>query len=401
MKRLFLYALLLCLPQMVCAQKKAINEASNYIKSAKNLDKAESLMTGLLKDSANLRNEKIWTTLIDAVKLQYVQGNEKLYLKQKYDTASLFTIAKKLFDICERFDSIDALPNKKGVVKIKYRTKNADYLNGLRPNLYNGGAFFLRKLDFQRSWDFYDAYLDCERQPLFSGHPYASTDSLRTAAAYWALYSGYRLKDADKVLKYQALAETDTAKLDNVLQYVAETHLLQADTMAYMETLRRGFANNPKHVFFFPRIVDYYNVRGMADSATVYIDGALASDSTNVLFLFAKSTALLNAGQYDRCIKLTERLLALNDSMPEAYCNMGLAYYNQALTLERTMTRNRKKRKAVNELYEKSRPFMERFRALAPDQKEKWVPALYTIYLNLNMGKEFDEIDKLREKITH
>ena len=54
---------------MANAQKKAINEAGNYVKSAKNLDKAEKLMTDLLRDSNNQRNEKIWTTLIDAVKL--------------------------------------------------------------------------------------------------------------------------------------------------------------------------------------------------------------------------------------------------------------------------------------------------------------------------------------------
>ena len=384
---------------MASAQKKAINEAGNYVKSARNLDKAEKLMTDLLKDSANQRNEKIWTTLIDAVKLQYVQGNEKLYLKQKYDTASLFTIARKLFTFCENLDSIDALPNKKGEVKIKYRSKNADYLNGLRPNLFNGGAFFVRRLDFQRSWDFYDAYLDCEKQPLFADYKYAETDTLRRTAAYWALYSGYRLSDAGKALKYVSLAEEDSTRLDNVFQYVAETHLLRADTSAYVATLRRGFANNPRHSFFFPRLVDYYNSRGMADSAMVCIDNALATDSSNVLFLFAKSAALLNTGEYDSCIQITKRLLALNDSMPEAFCNMGLAYYNQALTLEKTMSRNRRKRKAVNELYEKSRPYMEKFRSLAPDQKTKWVPALYTIYLNLNMGKEFDEIDKLREQM--
>ena len=27
--------------------------------------------------------------------------------------------------------------------------------------------------------------------------------------------------------------------------------------------------------------------------------------------------------------------------------------------------------------------------------KDQWALPLYTIYLNLNMGKEFDEIDKL------
>ena len=97
---------------------------------------------------------------------------------------------------------------------------------------------------------------------------------------------------------------------------------------------------------------------------------------------------------------LTERLLALNDSMPEAYCNMGLAYYNQAIAIDRNMQRSRKKRRAMQELYAKSKPYMEKFRALAPDQQSKWVPALYNIYLNLNMGREFEEIDSLYRQLN-
>ena len=38
---------------------------------------------------------------------------------------------------------------------------------------------------------------------------------------------------------------------------------------------------------------------------------------------------------------------------------------------------------------------MEAYRKLAPADKERWAPALYRIYLHLNMGKQFDEIDRL------
>ena len=38
---------------------------------------------------------------------------------------------------------------------------------------------------------------------------------------------------------------------------------------------------------------------------------------------------------------------------------------------------------------------METYRLLAPEKKEKWGPALYRIYFNLNLGKQFDEIDRL------
>ena len=44
------------------AQKKAINQAQTYIKSGKNLDKAEKLMEDLLKDSLHRENIKIWIT---------------------------------------------------------------------------------------------------------------------------------------------------------------------------------------------------------------------------------------------------------------------------------------------------------------------------------------------------
>ena len=391
--------LLSTLPLFATAQKKAISQAKTYIKSGRDLDKAVKLMEDLLKDSTFRRNEKVWLTMGDAVKMQYDQGNQKLYLKQKYDTASLFAKAKDLFYIYECLDSLDAMPDKKGKVNLKYRDKHAHLLNALRPNIYNGAAYYLRKYDFKNAWAFDDTYLECGSSPLFYEYKYLENDTLMPKAAYRAFYSAYRLGDANKMKKYVELAERDSTKLENIIQYMAEVQMKDKDTISYVASLKRGFRLSPSHPFFFPRLVDYYNAKAMTDSATIFIDNALAADSTNVLFLFAKSTALLNDKDYEQCIGITTKLLEINDSMPEAYCNMGLAYYNQALELDKTMQRSRKKRQAVNNLYEKSRPYMEKYRAMAPQQQAKWVPALYTIYLYLNMGKEFEEIDRLRETL--
>ena len=35
-----------------------------------------------------------------------------------------------------------------------------------------------------------------------------------------------------------------------------------------------------------------------------------------------------------------------------------------------------------------------------PDQKDLWIQGLYRIYYNLNLGKEFEEIDKLMNNIS-
>ena len=45
--------------------------------------------------------------------------------------------------------------------------------------------------------------------------------------------------------------------------------------------------------------------------------------------------------------------------------------------------------------YQKALPYIEQYRQLLPNEKAKWGPVLYRIYLNLNMGKQFDEIDRL------
>jgi hypothetical protein len=40
-------------------------------------------------------------------------------------------------------------------------------------------------------------------------------------------------------------------------------------------------------------------------------------------------------------------------------------------------------------------PYLQKFQALRPEDKTKWALPLYTIYLKLNMGREFDEIDQI------
>ena len=126
-------------------------------------------------------------------------------------------------------------------------------------------------------------------------------------------------------------------------------------------------------------------------------DKALETDSTSVLFRFTKSTVLLNLGRYKECIDICLKLIQEKADFADAYCNFGLAYFDQAIELAKTQ-QNRSKRVKINKLYETAMPYLEQYKRLAPKARDKWLAPLYTIYLNLNMGKEFDEIDKLRNE---
>ena len=375
----------------VCAgQRRQIGDARTILKSGKNFDKAEKLMTDLLKDSANLDNKRIYEVWLQAVEKQYAQLNEKMYMKQQVDTAQLFTLTKRLFTVAERLDSLDMQPDKKGKVNLEYRKANSVQLMGYRPNLFYGGAYHIRKGSFNQAFDFFETYIDCAQQPLFSEQDLMNTDDMMGEAAYWAMYSGYRLNDPVLTLRHLELARRDTAKLEQTLQYAAEAWKMLKDDSRYQDLLWEGFRLDPTSAYFFPRLMDSYTTKGNYEQGLAVACEALKADSTNLLYLFAKSTMLLNLGRYAECLQTSEQIINLDSQMADAYYNAGTACLNIVLNMD-----SRKHKKQIKRMYQRALPYMEAYRRLAPQEKDRWAPALYRIYFNLNMGKQFDEIDKI------
>ena len=386
-----LLLLTITMPCLTRAQKKELSQARTYIKSRnKNYTQAEQLMTKLLNDTVNRNDERIYSVLLDAVKGQYDQANERLYLKQNQDTTAFFSLTRRMFTIAETLDSLDMRPDKKGRVITEHRQKNAAMLHPYRANLYNAGTFFIRKGQWGDAYTFLSTYLDCGEQPLFSSYDYIHSDQHMPEAAYWATYSGYKLNDAEKTLHYQTLARRDTARADFLLQFTSEAYRWQGNDSAYIATLEEGFSRYPFFTYFFPRLIDAYTAHEQYDKALVLADSALVLCDSCEIFLFAKSSVLLRMERWQESVVYSERLIHRNDSLPEPYFNAGTAFVNMAVSPEAA-----KDKKLQRTYYQKARTYMEYYRLLMPDEKKKWAPVLYRIYLNLNLGRQFDEIDKL------
>ena len=180
-----------------------------------------------------------------------------------------------------------------------------------------------------------------------------------------------------------------------MLQYLAETYKLEKDTVRYVDCLQEGFKNSPSFPFFFPRLVEHYMEKNELDSAMNVVNQALLVDSLNTTYLLTKSSILLNQGKNEECFDICKSLIAKNDSLSEAYLNAGLSCFNRAIMLDKNSQKLRKKHDEINALYKQALPYLEKYRKLEPKEVGKWSLPLYTIYLNLNMGKEFDEIDKV------
>ena len=390
--------LILMSPVAASAQKKEIQTAKDQVKAGKNLDQAAASMKKLLADSANRTNRKIWTIYFDAVRKQYEQGNEKLYLKQKYDTAQLFNYTRQLFEVAFQYDSVETAPDKKGRRDFEFRKGHSDYLAHIRSNLYNGGIWFLNKKKYPDAYKFFDCYIECASQPMFKQRNYGEKDKHLPTAAYYTVYSGYKMKDPKATLHHSYEALKDTVHYNYMLQYLAETYMLEKDTARYVASLKEGFKRVPTFPYFFPRLVEYYVVRNQLDSAMTVVNEALTVVPDSDVYLAAKSNLLLEQGKLQECIEVSKKVIEVNQKLGDPYYNAGICYFNLAVEQDKNSHNSRKVKEQVEANYKKALPYLVKYREMEPKEQGKWAFPLYTIYLNLNMGKEFDEIDKVMKQ---
>ncbi|WP_439431415.1 tetratricopeptide repeat protein [Segatella copri] len=397
-KAFALMFLVLMSPVAASAQKKEIQTAKDQVKAGKNLDQAAASMKKLLADSANRTNRKIWTIYFDAVRKQYEQGNEKLYLKQKYDTAQLFNYTRQLFEVAFQYDSVETAPDKKGRRDFEFRKGHSEYLAHIRSNLYNGGIWFLNKKKYPDAYKFFDCYIECASQPMFKQRNYGEKDKHLPTAAYYAVYSGYKMKDPKATLHHSYEALKDTVHYNYMLQYLAETYMLEKDTARYVASLKEGFKRVPTFPYFFPRLVEYYVVRNQLDSAMTVVNEALIVVPDSDVYLAAKSNLLLEQGKLQECIEVSKKVIEVNQKLGDPYYNAGICYFNLAVEQDKNSHNSRKVKEQVEANYKKALPYLVKYREMEPKEQGKWAFPLYTIYLNLNMGKEFDEIDKVMKQ---
>lgn len=376
--------------------KKQIEQTKGYLKSGNNLDKAENSMRTLLKDSLNIPDRQIHLLLFEAIRKQYNQGNEKLFLKQKVDTASLYFACQRMFRCLNELDSVELRPDKDGKVKIKYRKDNASYIAPYHVNLYSGGIFLFNHQRYKDAYSMLDTYLSAPSWGLFDGNKVKCDSAVCAHASYLAFVSAYKLNDYASALKYADNAKKHQSRYETTIQYLAEIYNSQRNKKEYVGYLKEGTKLYPTSTYFYPRLVDLYCDEGNYKDALDITEYIIKSDTANINARVVRQTILLNIKQYEQCIEEGIALIDSDENLPDAHYNTALAYYNMAQEVENNKQLPQKERvKQSKTLYRKCLPYMEKYREMEPEKKEKWLSVLYNVYLNLNMGKEFSEIEKL------
>ena len=320
--------------------------------------------------------------------------NKKAYLKQKYDTASFFNKLLAMYRYLELCDSVDSVPNDNGKVRLSYKRKTHSLRMKHHRNIFNGGTFFLGKKDYASAYAFLDYYYQ-EADP--------KKDDRLPRITYWAALCGYMTQKPDHTLKYIDLAiETaDSAQQPILLEYKARTYLLKQNEAAWIAALDTGLVRYSTHDYFFVNKEDWYYSQRHYDEGIALADSFVQHVADKSLYWYAMCRMAFAKNDFEACVVYADSTIHRDPNFTNAYYNKGISFLNLALIAQESASKDMSNqqwqadRKTVQDFYLKAKPCMEMVRKLEPNNPERWASALYRIYLNLNMGAEFDEIDKL------
>lgn len=401
MKKLCFLILVLLLSATNTFAQKEYKVLHNYIKSGGQIAPVMQTVQNLEKDEECKDDPKLYFLAALAQRKANDTDNTKIYLKQPYDTVAFFNTTYGMFDYTFKCDEKDRIPNAKGKVKLEYRSKCYNLVKNYWPNLYNGGLFFTRRKDYANGEKFLSMFLDAAESPVFEKDKYIKSDSRRPRAAFWCMAASFEQKKYKEVFKYSDIAAVDTANTDLFLQYRVISYLALKDSAHYEQELIRGMQKVPSDLFFYTNLADFYNSTRQYGKALQLADSLIKLHPNESIYKFAKSVVFYNKKQYDDCIALSQEVLQADTTNADTYFYLGSCYYSKAIELDDKAIGNINSKKfaenkqQVAQLFSQALPYLEKYRALCPNEQNRWAPMLYRTYLTLNMEKKFAEMDKI------
>ncbi|MCZ2703007.1 tetratricopeptide repeat protein [Bacteroides fragilis] len=402
MKRVLFSMVLLMAVSFAFAQEKNVKEAKSIAGEVKpDFAKAEQLINEALTNPETKDNAATWDVAGYIQKRINEKETENAYLRKPYDTLKVYNSVLNMYNYYVKCDELAQIPNEKGKIKNKYRSANSKTILAERPNLINGGIQYFNLNKNEDALKYFAAYVDAATLPMMEKENLLEKDTILPQVAYYATLAADRVGDKDAVMKYAQYALKDKENGQFAMQLLTDAYKAKGDTAKWVEKLQEGIVKFPENQYFFANLVDYYSSSNQNDKAMQFADDMLAKDPNNKLYLYVKAYLYHNMKDYEKAIEFYKKTLDIDPAYAEACSNLGLVYLLQAQEYADKAPADindpnyATAQAEIKKFYEAAKPYYEKARELKPDQKDLWLQGLYRVYYNLNMGPEFEEIEKM------
>ena len=395
--------LLLCAILMVVgnagAQKKNVSKAKIKIMSETPDTKAakEAILLAL-KDSTTSNEASTWFTAGDVYYAIYSEQQKMQWTQKKSDQNLMAESLKSAFDSYLKADSLDQLPNEKGKIKPKYRSKIIDKFKEFQRGFTDAGSYFYDQKEYQKALTMFGTYLKFKDIPFMKGEG-LEKDTLIPLITYYCGLAATQAKDPATSVKYYELIK-DSVDSKWVYARLCDDYTELKDTANLIRMYQLGAAKFPEEPFYVRNMVNYFINENKMKEALLWINHAIEQEPSSAILYNVKGRILENDQKMDEAKACFQKSLELDPNYADAMGNVGRLLYNYAveqLTVVNNIRDNNKYRAEkvkMKALFEAPRPYFEKAHELNPNERD-YVIALRGIYYNLDMDAKYKEMDQL------
>jgi Tfp pilus assembly protein PilF len=397
--------------------KKATKEAQKQVKEAKNeferddvQDKrgAKRLIDQAMKNSLNENYDQTWLVAADIYQHFYYQENTKSYT-QAYDTVGMYKLLTDWYRFAMIADSLQQIPNAKGKTSDEARKKHAGEIHRTMGDLIRGGIFYFNDhQDYNKAYEMFDAYFTVASHPMVKDIVEEDSNFIKNKPifSYYPALAAYNLEKWENVLKYAEVATADEEVGETATEMLCDAYGNLQDTVSWLETLKKGLVKYPTAQYYYGKLLNYYNLKNDMTELENFVNEMVQIDPEKAYNYYVLGYIAQQNKDYDAAIKQYETAIEKDEALSDAYFNLGLCVMFQASDYMDSKSnldyRSKAYKDAVKEqknFYKKALPYFLKYRELEASATDKWAIPLQTIYYQLDMSKELNEIEaRMKEK---
>ena len=397
--------------------KKATKEAQKLVKEAKNemerddvQDKrgAKRLIDQAMKNSLVQDWDQTWLTAADIYQHFYYQENTKSYT-QPYDTVGMYKLLNQWYEYAMKADSLQQIPNAKGKTSDEARKKHAREIHRTMSDLIRGGIFYFNDhQDFAKAYEMFDSYFTVAEHPMIKEFTDEDTiyQKYKPIYSYYPALAAYNMEKWDDVLKYASAAVSDEEVGETATEMICDAYGNLGDSVAWLETLKQGLVQFPTAEYYYGKLLNYYNLKNDMSELENFVKEMIEIDPEKAYNYYVLGYVAQQSKDYDAAIAQYEKAIEKDASLSDAYFNLGLCIMFQAQDYMDSKSnldyRSKAYKNAVQEqknYYKKALPYFTKYRELEPSATDKWGIPLQTIYYQIDMSKELNEVEaRMKEK---
>ena len=400
MKKVVLIIGLCLATTVIFAQKAAVTSAERMAKDSRsNINDARNLIKGALENAETKGDAKTWYVAGQVEDAQFNRENTKQILGQKPNEPVMYDALGKALPFFLKAYELDQLPDaKSGKPKPKFDKSIKGVLAANHIYYINAGGYWFTEQDYQKAFNFFEQFLEIANLPFMAGTKAAARDSNFMIVQYYAAIVATQLNNPELAIKALKRAKDTPYEQNNIYQYLCGEYEQLKDSVNLEKTLEEGLRVFPDSSYYLFNLINMYIGSEKNEKAIEMLNSAISKNPSNPQ-LYQALGSVYERGKKDddKAIANYEKAIELDPNSAIHQFNLGRIYYNWGVNKLNEVNQitdanlyNQGKAE-VKALFQKARPLLEKSHQINPKDVECMI-GLRSIYYNLDMGKELDEI---------